>query len=157
MWIHRISGAIILALTLYYGLKAWKTLGWKVLPNAHSVFVFPTLASILFVAMGGIASRSMLRRQVWNTKAALLVKRAHKIFAYLLLLVSQGALATGMHFYRINPKHASTVPLEWIHLVAMAAVVAVLEYRHQLSLSEQEPFSCNTSATITLDDFSARL
>lgn len=130
MWIHRVSGAAILAITLYYGLKAWQTLGWKVLPNAHSVFVFPTLFAVFFVAMGGIASRSMLRRQVWNTKAALLVKRAHKIFAYLLLLLSQGALATGMHFYRINPKHASTIPLEWIHLVTMAGVVALFEYRH---------------------------
>ena len=88
MWIHRVAGALILAITLYYGLKAWETLGWKVLPNAHSVFVFPTLFAVTFVAVGGIASRSMLRGQVWNTKAALLVKRAHKIFAYIMLLVT---------------------------------------------------------------------
>ena len=88
MWIHRVSGAVILAITVYYALKAWQTLGWKVLPNAHSVFVFPTLFSVGFVALGGIASRTMLRGQIWNTRAALLVKSAHRIFAYLLLLVS---------------------------------------------------------------------
>lgn len=62
-----------------------------------------------------------------------------------------------MHFYRININHPSTTPLEWIHLVAIAAIVVVFEYRHQLGLSEEEPFNCNTNTTITLDDFSDRL
>jgi len=85
---------------------------------------------VFFVAVGGIASRRMLHGSVWDTKAALSVKRAHKIFAYLVLLISQGALASGMQKYRINPKHASDVPLEWLHLAIMAVVVALLEYRH---------------------------
>lgn len=94
------------------------------------MFVFPTLFAVFFVAVGGIASRRMLHGSVWDTKAALSVKRAHKIFAYLVLLISQGALASGMQKYRINPKHASDVPLEWLHLAIMAVVVALLEYRH---------------------------
>ena len=86
------------------------------------------------------------------------MKRAHKTFAYLVLLLSQGALATGMHFYRINPKHASDVPLEWIHLGIMAIVVAVLEYRHQVGLNGEVPFRRNMDThTLSLHDFEARV
>jgi heme A synthase len=62
MWIHRLSGVIILLITFAFAFWAWKKLGWEIMDNSHSYFVFPVLFSVFFVAVGGVASRSILRR-----------------------------------------------------------------------------------------------
>ena len=156
MMMHRISGMVILVLTLYYAAKAWSTLGWKVIPNLHSVFVFPVLGLIVLIAFGGIFTRSRLRRSVWQTKGALMIKNIHKGFAYFVLIWSYFAIATGIHFYRMNPAHPSDFPLEYLHMTVMALIVFSLEFRYQQSLKSQEPFTKDV-LTITLEDFNARI
>jgi hypothetical protein len=128
--VHSASGFIILCITLGFAIRAWSLIGYKVLNNLHSYFVFPTAAAVTFVAIGGIVTRIMLQRQVWNTHRALFVRKAHKTFGYAILLVSQCALATGMYYYRIKILHPSSIPLEWIHLGCWGLIVALLEFDH---------------------------
>ena len=141
MWIHRISAGIIIVITLVFALYAWGFLGWAVIPNGHSVFVFPVLFLVLIVAILGVATRSMLRRQVWNTKSALVMKRVHWVFAYLIIVLGIGAIITGIYSYRTNPKHESDIPLEWIHLVVFILVVLALEVFYRMSLNPIEKFN----------------
>jgi hypothetical protein len=68
-----------------------------------------------------------MNRAVWNTGCALKLKMAHKILAYLILLSGFGAVAFGIYFYRINPKHASDVPLEWIQMGIFGSVLLICE------------------------------
>lgn len=145
MWIHRISGGIIVVITLIYALYAFGYLGWKVLDNGHSYFVFPVLALVLIVAILGVITRSMLRRSVWSTKSALVMKRVHWFFAYLIIILGIGAVMTGIYYYRINPKHESEIPLEWIHLTLFVLAITLLEVLYRRSLSPQEKYKVSPS------------
>ena len=103
----------MLIITFIFAIWAFKMVGWKVINNGHSYTAFPVLGLVLFVVLFGVASRSLLNRSVWNTAFALKVKCGHKIIAWLVLLSGFCAIPYGIYFYRINPKHASDVPLEW--------------------------------------------
>jgi hypothetical protein len=100
MWVHRINGMLIIVITLTFAIWAWNKLGWTILNNEHSYFVFPVLFLVLVVAALGIASRSCMRRTVWNTKKALCVKNIHRAVAYLVLLSAFLAVYYGILFYR---------------------------------------------------------
>ena len=117
MWIHRIIGTVMMFITLMSGFFAWRKLGFKILPNSHSYFGFPVFFGVPLIAIGGIISRSCLRRSVWNTARALQIKRGHQIFGFCLVLVGQAAVATGIYNYRTNSNHQFDQPLEWISIV----------------------------------------
>lgn len=52
MWVHRISGSLMVLITGYFGVKAATTVG-KIINNEHSYFVFPMLLTIVIaLAMG---------------------------------------------------------------------------------------------------------
>lgn len=40
----------------------------------------------------------------------------HKVFAYFVILLSMGAVATGIYKYRINPAHASDIQFEYMYI-----------------------------------------
>jgi len=105
MWIHRIIGTVIMFFTLFNGFAAWKFLAYAYIVNWHFYFVFPILFGVPLVAIGGIISRSFLRRSIWNTARALSIKRGHQIFGFLLILLGQAAVTSGIYYYRINPSH----------------------------------------------------
>ena len=100
MWIHRICGTGTMLATLYHGTSAWKGVGWKVIQNYHSLFAFPVLFAVFLVAVGGVATRSRLRRAVWNTPQALKFKTIHRMFAYLILITGCFAIMSGLYYYR---------------------------------------------------------
>ena len=61
-WIHRLVGMTMVVITIFYATYSFGYLGWNILNNWHSYFVFPILFLILFIAAGGIITRSCLRR-----------------------------------------------------------------------------------------------
>ena len=91
---------LIIVITLTFAIWAWNKLGWNIIDNEHSYFVFPVLFLVVIVAAFGIASRSAMRRAVWNTKCALCVKNTHRVIAYLILLSAFLAVYYGIYFYR---------------------------------------------------------
>lgn len=59
MWIHRISGTIILLITISMGIIGIKFSGWELNANSvHTVIGLIVFFCTLFVALGGIFARS---------------------------------------------------------------------------------------------------
>lgn len=86
MWIHRLIGTTIMLITLVFGYAAWKYLNYTFTKSWHPYFVFPILFGVPLVAIGGIIARSCMRRSVWNTARALLIKKGHQIFGFILII-----------------------------------------------------------------------
>jgi len=144
MWIHRISGLIITVVTLVFAFWALSKVGWKFLsmkPHAWAAVI--VLSCVLLIVMGGVLTRSMLRRLVWNTKTALLIKRVHKIGAYSLIAVALVAIWFGIWDYRHNPKHLYDLALEWI-VIAPIVLFVIIEVVYQKSLNEESKYEMTT-------------
>lgn len=134
MWIHRIIGTLMMVITLYHGVRAWIQMS-TIVKNTHSIFVFPILFLILFIALGGVLTRSKLRRNVWKTAQALMVKRIHRFFAYAIILSSIGAIYSGLKGYRTNPKHPDDTEWEIYHLILVAFLFLAPEFAYRRSMS----------------------
>ena len=76
----------------------------------------------------------------WKTAEALEAKKFHTYPAYFSLLFGYGALATGMYYYRISPKHYSDFPLENILTGLFFTLLTVAEVRYQLQIKDEKPF-----------------
>lgn len=137
--------------TLGFAIKAWQTLG-KIIYNYHALFAIPTLCCVFFSATGGVATRSMLRRTVWNTRRALQLKRVHMTFGYLILLAGTCAAFFGMYYYRTNPKHPSNFQIEWLHIGSYVVVLGFLEFRFRQQMKQEDPFK-NGHKIITIEEF----
>ena len=160
MWIHRISGLTIAIITLTFAIWAWSKIGkngWVILDNEHSYFVFPVLFLIVFIIAGGITTRSMMRRTVWGTRKALIVKMGHKIIAYLVILSAFCAVYYGILFYRQNPKHASDFPLEVVQVVCLSVVIVTLELFYRVCCLKEKEFDDAEVKSFSLEEFKSRV
>lgn len=129
MWVHRIAGSLSLVITGFFGIKAATTVG-KFINNEHSYFVFPMLLTVLLaVGMGFYADYGM-KENKWNTAEALANKRWHTYPAYATFAAGFGALTTGMHYYRISPKHYSDFPIEILQGLLFGGVIVAAELNH---------------------------
>ena len=133
LWIHRLAGVTILVITLWYAIYAWQKMG-RIEDNLHSYFAFPVLFLVFFIAMGGIISRSCLRRKKWETHKALGIKKFHRAAAYMLIILGTAAIMTGIYYYRTSPKRNIQFPWEWVNLVVWLIVLASLEFSYRCSL-----------------------
>jgi hypothetical protein len=63
-------------------------------------------------------SSSLMTRCSWNTKLILGIKMFHKVISYLLILLGNVAIFTGIWLYRTDPDqmHPSDTALEWINI-----------------------------------------
>ena len=96
LWIHRIAGTIMTLCTIFYATYAFWQCAWVNYQGTHGKFAFPTLYCVSAIAIGGVLTRILLRRCKWRTRDALCVKTLHRIFAYLLIIVGNGAVFTGI-------------------------------------------------------------
>ena len=78
MWVHRISGTVILLITIAMGLVGIKQMNWE-LPGTgpHSLVSLITFFATLFVAVGGVFARSRIRGVQWKSKFIQRVKFIH--------------------------------------------------------------------------------
>ena len=89
MWIHRISGTIILCLTIALSIYGIYIAGWEITnESAHNIIGMIVLLSVLEVALGGIFTRSRMVRLEWKTNAILFFKMIHKTGGFLLIALS---------------------------------------------------------------------
>ena len=157
IWIHRINGMLIIVITLTFAIWAWRKVG-MIINNEHSYFVFPVLFLVVIVAAFGIASRSAMRRAVWNTKCALCIKNTHRVIAYLVLLSAFLAVYYGIYEYRIKPAHPSNFPLEVVQIVLLIFVLLTLELLYLFCVLKDEiPFDGEDAPIISVQEFSARV
>lgn len=80
MWAHRIIGSLILILTIAMGILGIRQNDWT-LSGSHGHYVIGLIIffSVFFVAVGGVAARSVTRRKVWKTKFIHKFQGIHKV------------------------------------------------------------------------------
>ena len=79
MWIHRISGLIILLITLTLSFLALSKAGWEVEIGVHQIMGVIILSLVLLIVLGGVFNRSMMQRFRWRTADMLKIKRGHRV------------------------------------------------------------------------------
>jgi hypothetical protein len=95
MWTHRISGFLIFLATLTMAMFTFKQDEWELKPGLHPALGLTVVCCMSALTIGGITARLLLEKTTWNTTLALRIKMGHKLFGYLVLLISQVALVTG--------------------------------------------------------------
>lgn len=77
MWIHRVSGVVILVLTYVYCLLALKQNEWKIGNKYHEVAGFIVMIVTAVIVIGGVFTRSMMNRLRWKTSKIIAIKLTH--------------------------------------------------------------------------------
>ena len=88
MWVHRISGALILLITLVMAFMALSHKKWYLEVGIHQIIGVTILTLVTLIAVGGVFNRSMMRRLRWRTADVLRIKRGHQVrFLYYRFIV----------------------------------------------------------------------
>jgi len=87
MWLHRVSGAIVLFTTLLYGIVGYVKLMF-VKDDVHAPMGIAVTSVVLLLAISGVVTRLRLLRSENNQNKILCVKMIHKVFAYLMLITT---------------------------------------------------------------------
>lgn len=87
MWLHRVSGSIVLFTTLLYGIVGYAKLMF-VKDDVHAPMGIAVTSVVLLLAISGVVTRLRLLRAENNQNKILCVKMIHKIFAYLMLITT---------------------------------------------------------------------
>ena len=160
MWIHRIFGTLILLFTVTFSLQARQNLKWVVINNLHSYLTYAVLSLVFVLVISGVATRSILRRCIWNTRFALRFKKFHKIFAHCVTLLGNLACASGIYYYRTNPKHSFNFALEWLSLgffVFLFLSAEVLYQKYLLAETAFDPEGQFKNKIISIKEFDERV
>lgn len=78
MWIHRVSGAAIMVITIIFSSMAINKVN-GINNRVHNIFGVIVLSLVILVVLGGVFSRSRLNRLRWKTNLILKVKNGHKV------------------------------------------------------------------------------
>lgn len=78
------------------------------------------------LTIGGITSRLLLEKSKWNTALVLRIKMGHKLFGYLVILVSQVSLVTGGIAYA-DRGHTIAKTLVIIEIILFTILVVAFE------------------------------
>ena len=95
MWLHRLSGSILLFATLLYGIVGYVKL-MKVVDDTHAYMGITVTGVILFLAVSGVIARSRLNRATENQTLMLGFKLFHKVSP-------QTTIFTNLDIYRCSP------------------------------------------------------
>jgi hypothetical protein len=95
MWIHSISGLLVLFGILTMGLITFKNDKWELKDGLHPALGLTMMCIVGVLVIGGLIARWQLQRSTWSTARSLLGKMGHSFFGYIVLLVSQVTLITG--------------------------------------------------------------
>jgi hypothetical protein len=88
MWLHRISGVLIVLMTLALSLVAFKVTDWEVQDGLHVILGFIVLLLCAILAIGGFIARWTMEKMSWNTQKMLWIRFGHRFLGYIMLAVS---------------------------------------------------------------------
>ena len=88
LWMHRISGAIVLATTLFYAGVALYQIGFPLHDDIHAPMGLAVLCSVLFIVLSGVIARSRLNRATSNQSKIMIFKNFHRFVGYLMILTT---------------------------------------------------------------------
>jgi hypothetical protein len=79
MWIHRVSGLLMLILTIVFASIIIKDKGGEIEDNPHSIIGIVILAVVIFTALFGLFTRNKMDSMRWNTIWIIRFKNLHKV------------------------------------------------------------------------------
>jgi hypothetical protein len=80
MWIHRVSGFLIFAITITFASILINLTGASTRPdNPHAIIGIIILALVIAITLFGVFTRSRMNRLRWKTVLILRVKNMHKV------------------------------------------------------------------------------
>jgi hypothetical protein len=95
MWIHRICGTLILLITMTVAFLTLARKEWTITSGPHEILGVVILSLVLLIVLGGVFNRSMMQRLRWRSSLMFRIKMGHRLFGYLMLLLSEIAILTG--------------------------------------------------------------
>ena len=101
LW-HRISGATVLAATLYYAGRALKMIGFPLKQDVHAPMGFAVLCIILIIVLSGVLARSRLNRAKSEMAKVHNFKKAHMSMGYFMIIVANLTVSFGIYSYSVN-------------------------------------------------------
>jgi hypothetical protein len=126
MWLHRISGTIILLVTIALGIVGIKMADWELTGETpHTVIGLIILFATFFVAVGGVFARSRARRLEWKTIVIHRVRGIHKFAGRIMIILGQVAILTGVLNY--NDNNSTKSPLGIIDIVVFFVIIFITE------------------------------
>lgn len=139
-YIHAITGTVMYLLTLFMAVFALNKLGFLMIKNVHYWFVFPVFNLTLFIVGFGYYAKRLGTKSEWNTRTYLRWRFVHQYLGFKFIMVAQGALTSGIYYYRINPKHYTDTPLEWIQLGVFFGMIGMQEIIYQIMKRKEIAF-----------------
>lgn len=130
MWTHRISGFLIFLATLVIALLTFNKNNWELDGGLHPTLGLIVVCCVSALTIGGIVARMLLEKTTWNTLLPVRIKTGHKLFGYLVLLVSQIALLTGGLIY--GNKHPLAKTLVILEIVLFSVLIVIFEVLFQI-------------------------
>lgn len=127
MWMHRVSGTVLLVTTLLYGLTAIIKLKF-IKDDVHAPMGVAVTALILFIVISGVIARVKLVKAEQGQQKMLCYKLAHKVLAYSMLVVTQITIFFGIYSYSTN--HGFSTILNYLSLAMFVGIFAGLEVWH---------------------------
>ena len=82
------------------------------------------------LTIGGITSRLLLEKTLWNSVLAIRIKIGHKLFGYLVILLSQVTLLLGGIAYSERRPLAKTLVI--FEVIIFTLLVTIFEIRFQI-------------------------
>ena len=133
MWLHRVSGSVVLFTTLLYGVVGFAKL-MMVKDDVHAPMGIAVTCIVLFLTMSGVYARSRLVRAEQDQQKMLRAKWCHKIFAYIMLVMTQITIFFGIYSYTHN-RDIDTV-LHYLSIGLFVVLLGALELWHQRFLGK---------------------
>lgn len=88
MWVHRLSGTMILLITIALGIVGIKISDWELAGDSpHTVIGLIIFFATFFVAVGGVFARSRARRLTWKTLVIQRVRSLHKFAGRIMIIL----------------------------------------------------------------------
>ena len=101
MKIHLVLGFLILILTfIFCNIVPWYKKSST--SHLHTNVGSAVLYAVIPVVVIGLLSRIMLNKFKWYTRFGLRLKMLHKLLSYLIIIVGNIAIITGIHSYRTS-------------------------------------------------------
>lgn len=129
MWIHRVSGALIMVITLIMGIMAFNHQYNTIDSQVHTIVGFALMIITVLIVVGGVFTRSMMNRLRWRTPLIIKIKRSHQIFGHLMIMAGQVSILTGGLKYALWV--GVSQPLEIVHVCVFFAVIVIIETINQ--------------------------
>ena len=155
MWTHRISGFLIFLATFTIAMLTFKQDEWELKPGLHPALGLTVVCCMSALTIGGIVARMLLEKTTWNTVLAVRIKMGHKLFGYLVLLVSQVALLTGGLAYA-DRGNALAETLVIFEVILFSVLVITFEIFFQVYKKKEQPFR-EVQARIPRHEFDERI